>query len=83
MLVKILTRHRSYKRLSLKHSPQYFPNDPIAPARWEKITKAYDILIDHDKRMYYDAHGETPSELEDFDLAVLEDSPEGSRTAED
>jgi DnaJ-class molecular chaperone len=47
------------------------PNDPEAPAHWEKITKAYEILKDHDKRMYYDAHDNVSAELEDFDVAAL------------
>ena len=64
--------NRSYKRLALKHSPQYLPNDPDAPAHWEKITKAYEILIDLATRQYYDTHGNTPSALKDFDLTTLQ-----------
>jgi DnaJ-class molecular chaperone len=81
-LNNILTSIRSYKRLALKHSPQFLPNDPEALARWEKITKAYEILMNPDKRMFYDAHGETPRELEDFDLASLEEVSERVRAAE-
>ena len=63
---------RSYKRLALKHSPKYLPNDPDAPGHWEKVTKAYEILIDPAARQYYDTHGNTPSALEDFDLTTLQ-----------
>jgi DnaJ-class molecular chaperone len=77
----MLTSNRSYKRLALKHSPQFLPNDPDAPARWEKITKAYEILLDPASRQYYDAHGNTPSGLEDFDLAVLEERSSRDRGA--
>jgi DnaJ-class molecular chaperone len=81
-LHNVLISTRSYKRLALRHSPQFLPNDPDAPARWEKITKAYEILMDPDKRMFYDAHGETPREFEDFDLASLEEVSERVRAAE-
>ena len=77
----MLTSFRSYKRLALKHSPQYLPNDPDAPASWEKITKAYEILLDPASRQHYDTHGNTPSGLEDFDLAVLEDRLDRDRVA--
>jgi DnaJ-class molecular chaperone len=77
----MLTSFRSYKRLALKHSPQYLPNDPDAPARWEKITKAYGILLNPASRQYYDTHGNTPSGLGDFDLAVLEEHSDRERAA--
>jgi len=63
---------RSYKRLALRYSPQYFPNDPTAPALWEKITKAYNVLVDPDRRLFYDAHGNVPAGLEEFDSALLD-----------
>ena len=77
----MLTYSRSYKRLALKHSPQYLPNDPDAPTRWEKITKTYEILLNPASRQYYDTHGNTPSGLEDFDLAVLEERLDRDRVA--
>lgn len=67
----ILTSSRAYKRLALKHSPRYLPNNPDAPAQWEKVTKAYETLIDSNKRQYYDTHENVPSGLEDFDLSKL------------
>jgi hypothetical protein len=76
-----LTYYRSYKRLALKHSPQFLPKDPDAPVRWEKITKAHEILLNPASRQYYDAHGNTPSGLEDFDIAVLEERSDRSRVA--
>lgn len=75
----MLTCTRSYKRLALKHSPQYLPNDPDAPARWEKITKAYEVLLNPASRQYYDTHGHTPSGLEDFDLVALEERSDRTR----
>jgi len=62
---------RSYRRLALKYSPQYFPNDPSVPALWEIITKAYNVLVDSDRRLFYDAHEKVPAGLEDFDVALL------------
>lgn len=78
----MLTSDRSYKRLALKHSPRYLPNDADAPAQWEKITKAYEVLLNPDSRQYYDTHGNTPSGLEDFDLAALEERRNRTRDAE-
>jgi len=77
----MLTSTRSYKRLALKHSPQYLPNDPDAPAHWEKITKAYETLVNPDTRQYYDAHGKIPPGLEDFNLATLQETVGRTRTA--
>ena len=62
---------RSYKRLALKYSPKHFPNDPTAPALWETITKAHDILVDPSRRIFYDAHGNFPAGLDGFDAALL------------
>lgn len=62
---------RSYKRLALKHSPRYFPNDLTAPFLSEKITKAYSVLIDPDRRLFYDAHGNVPVGLEGFGITLL------------
>ena len=67
-----LTDNRSYKKLALKHSPQNFPNNPAAPALWEKITKAYNVLADPDKRNYHDMHENVPDELKDFDVSLVE-----------
>lgn len=64
--------YRSHKKLALKHSPQYLPNDPAAPALWEKISKAYNVLADPDKRNYYDMHENVPDELKDFDVCMIE-----------
>jgi DnaJ-class molecular chaperone len=78
----ILISIRAYKRLALKHSPQFLPNDRDAPAHWEQITKAYETLVNPDKRQYYDTHGNTPAGLEDFDLTTLEATSERAHTAE-
>lgn len=69
-----LMLYRSYKKLALKHSPQNFPNDPSAPTLWEKITKAYNVLVDPEKRSFYDMHENIPEGFEDFDFSLIEDS---------
>lgn len=40
----------------MKHNPKLFPNDPKAPARWAAINKAYSVLIEPGRRMFYDMH---------------------------
>lgn len=78
ILISLLTFDRNRTRLALKHSPQYLPNDSTALARWEKVTKAFDILVNPEKRIYYDSHGNTPSGLEDVDAVTLEQAPKGA-----
>lgn len=46
---------KAFRRLSLKHHPDKNPNDANAPARFAKLTDAYDTLMDSDKRRRYDA----------------------------
>ncbi len=48
---------RSYRRLARKHHPDINPGDAAAEARFRAITRAYETLIDPDRRVRYDASG--------------------------
>lgn len=74
----ILILGRARKTLASKHCPQNLPNDSTAVDRWEKVDKAFNILIDPEKRMYYDSHGNTPLGLEDIDVVTLEQIPKSA-----
>ena len=71
----ILIFDRARKRLAPKHCPQNLPNDMSAFDRWEKVNKAFNILIDPEKRRYYDSYGNIPSGLGDIDVVTLEQIP--------
>ncbi|KAF6143310.1 hypothetical protein GIB67_039093 [Kingdonia uniflora] len=50
---------RAYKRLAMKWHPDKNPNNKnISESNFKKITEAYDVLSDPDKRRIYDLYGE-------------------------
>ena len=55
----------------MKHEPSKHPNDANAPERWNAVNKAYSMLSDEGRRRFYDAHGNVPKDLRDFDLSTL------------
>lgn len=48
---------RGYKLLARKVHPDRNP-DPKATEAFQKMQRAQDVLLDGDKRAYYDQHGE-------------------------
>src|SRR5438093_1837126 len=48
---------RSYRKLAVKFHPDKNPNDPHAEEKFKELGKAYDGLIDVDKRAAYDRYG--------------------------
>ena len=46
-----------YRKLALKYHPDRNPNDPSAEEMFKKISQAYDILKDSEKRAAYDRYG--------------------------
>ena len=49
---------KAYRKLALKYHPDQNKNDPNAAEKFKKITEAYEVLGNSDKRMVYDRFGE-------------------------
>ncbi len=48
---------RAYRRLARKYHPDINPGDRETEAVFRRVTEAYEILIDPERRQDYDAHG--------------------------
>lgn len=69
--VLLLVAKREVENLAWKHNPARVPDDPRAPARWEAINKAYDVLTHPERKREYDAGRAEPAEVLAIDLAEL------------
>lgn len=69
--VLLLLAKRQLERLSLRHNPNRFPDDPDAPTRWIAINKAYDVLTHPERKKYYDMYHREPEEVEGINLNEL------------
>jgi len=49
---------RAYKKLSLQLHPDKNPNDPTASSKFDRVKKAYDVLIDMEYREVYNKFGQ-------------------------
>ena len=49
---------RAYKKLSLQLHPDKNPNDPTASAKFDRVKKAYDVLMDMEFREVYNKFGQ-------------------------
>jgi molecular chaperone DnaJ len=56
----------SYRRLALKYHPDKNPGDKVAEAHFRRVSEAYQILSDIEKRQLYDLYGHAG--LESLDL---------------
>ena len=50
---------KAYRKLALKYHPDKAQGDPSAEERFKKISEAYAVLSDSEKRQQYDTYGST------------------------
>lgn len=48
---------KAYRKLAMQHHPDRNPGDPSAEEKFKKITEAYNVLSDPEKKSHYDTHG--------------------------
>ena len=61
----------AYRRLALKYHPDKNPGDKVAEDRFKKISEAYQVLADSEKRQLYDLYGDAG--LAGLDLSGFDD----------
>ena len=50
---------KAYRRLAMKYHPDRNPDDAQAEERFKKVSEAYAVLSDDNKRKQYDTFGDT------------------------
>lgn len=80
---------RAYRRLSRRYHPGINPGDRAAAALFERITEAYETLVDAERRRQYDAAGTTGPraskqvfEFSGFDFSVAAQGPQAATFSE-
>ena len=80
---------RAYRRLSRRYHPGINPGDRDAAAVFQRITEAYETLIDAERRRRYDESGAHPREIaahtfefSGFDFSVAAKGPQAATFSE-
>ena len=71
---------RAYRKLSMKWHPDKNKGNADAVAKFQTITKAYEILSDGDKKALYDAGGMEQREMDEVALTDLDCAPRAPST---
>ena len=81
---------RAYRRLSRRYHPGINPGDAAAEALFQRIAKAYETLVDPERRQKYDTDGGPAAEMNDertaefagFDFSVAAQGPQAATFSE-
>jgi molecular chaperone DnaJ len=80
---------RAYRRLARKYHPGINPGDRAAQSMFERVSEAYETLIDPDRRRAYDTAGRAPSpdagttfEFAGFDFSMAARGPQAATFTE-
>src|SRR6188474_1449112 len=80
---------RAYRRLARRHHPGINPGDREAEELFQRISEAYETLVDPQRRRQYDAAGNAPVssqgrpfEFTGFDFSVAARGPQAATFTE-
>lgn len=66
---------KAFRRLARKHHPDVNPGDKSAEAKFKKISEAYEVLSDKEKRQKYDRFGDQWQDADQFAKAQQQQAP--------
>src|SRR5829696_6342427 len=80
---------RAYRRLSRRYHPDINPGDKAAESLYQRISQAYETLVDPERRRSYDtsgaessAAGDTTFEFTGFDFSAEAHGPQAATFTE-